>query len=392
MKWGSTISQHPKTELATLDAIDGASLVLGDATVDLAFVFLSPQHIAGAVGVLEVLAERFPGAVLLGCSAQSCIGGGLEIEEGPSLSLTLAHLPDVSLHPFHITPDSLVRTAQAPEQWLDVTGVRPEDDPAFVLLGDPFTGDTEALIHSLAVAYPDAVQIGGIASGSRQPGNDVLLLQDGVLSQGYVGLALSGDLVIDTVVAQGCRPIGQPMFVTRGEGNVIFEIDGRPPLEILSELAADASERELRLLQTSLFIGVQMNPERVELGRGDFLVRNVLGADHDTGALAIGARVEVTQVVQFQIRDGETAAEDLSLALSQHRDSYPKASSALLFSCLGRGRGMYGVESHDSDAFRRIAGDVSVSGFFCNGEIGPVDGRTFLHGYTSSFGIFRPKS
>ncbi len=391
MRWGSAISQQPETGLATLDAAAAARLALGDAPVDLAFVFFSPQHVAGAAGILEVLAERFPGAVCLGCSAQSCIGGGVEVEEGPSLSLTLAQLPDVSLHPFHVEPEALVGVAQAPERWLGITGVRPDDQPAFVLLGDPFTGDTEALIHSLEAAYPGAVQIGGLASGARQPGGDVLLLQDRVLSQGYVGHALAGNVVIDTVVAQGCRPIGQPMFVTRSQQNVIFEIDGRPPLEILNELAADAHERELGLLQTSLFIGLQMHPERVELGRGDFLIRNVVGSDRDTGALAIGAQVEDTQVVQFQIRDGETAAEDLSLGLSQHRDSHPEASSALLFSCLGRGRGMYGVENHDSDAFRRIAGDVSVSGFFCNGEIGPVEGHTCLHGYTSSFGIFRPK-
>ena len=391
MRWGSTISQHLETSRATLDAADGARLVLGDAPVDLAVVFLSPQHIARAGVVLEVLAERFPGAVLLGCSAQSCIGGGMEVEEGPSLSLTLAHMPDVSLHPFHVAPETLARVAQAPGQWLDITGVAPDDEPAFVLLGEPSTGDTEALIHSLEVAYPGAVQIGGLASGARQPGGDVLLLRDGVLSQGYVGLACAGNVVIDTVVAQGCRPIGQPMFVTRSEQNLIFELDGRSPLSVLNELAADANERELRLYQTSLFIGIQMHPERVELGRGDFLVRNVLGMDRDTGALAIGAPIEDTQVVQFQIRDGETAAEDLSLGLSQHRDSHPEAASALLFSCLGRGRGMYGVENHDSDAFRRIAGDVSVSGFFCNGEIGPVEGRTFLHGYTSAFGIFRPK-
>ena len=206
-----------------------------------------------------------------------------------------------------------------------------------------------------------------------------------------MGLALAGNVIIDTVVAQGCRPIGQPMFVTRSQQNVIFEIDGRPPLEILNELAADANERELGLLQTSLFIGLRMHPESVELGRGDFLIRNVVGLDRDTGALAIGAQIESTHVVQFHIRDGETAAEDLGLGLSQHRDSHPEAASALLFSCLGRGRGMYGVENHDSDAFRRIAGDVSVSGFFCNGEIGPVEGRVFLHGYTSSFGIFRPR-
>ena len=212
------------------------------------------------------------------------------------------------------------------------------------------------------------------------------------LSEGYVGLGLTGDVVIDTVVAQGCRPIGEPMFVTRCEKNVIFEVDGRTPLEVLNELVANANEREQLLFQTSLFIGVQMDPEQSELGRGDFLVRNVLGGDRDSGALAIGALVEETQVVQFQLRDGETAAEDLSLGLSRYAADHQGACSALLFSCLGRGRQMYGCENHDSDLLQRFVGGASVSGFFCNGEIGPVAGRTFLHGYTSAVGFFRPRS
>jgi len=392
MRWASTISRQASTDLAVREAIAEARQAFGDLSADLVFCFLSPNHVASARDVVAQLGGHFPGAVVLGCSAQSCVGGAVEVEEGPSLSLTLANLPDVSLHAFEVSPTALAAAGADSTGWREIARVDPDARPAFVLLGDPFSGNAEAVIGGLEAGYPGAVQVGGLASGGRNPGESVLLLQDRVLGDGFIGLALTGDVEIDTVVAQGCRPIGQPMFITRSEQNVIFEVDGRPPMTVLNELAENASERELRLFQTSLFVGVQMNPDQVELGRGDFLVRNVIGGDRDSGAVAVGALVEDTQVVQFQLRDGETAAEDLELGLSHYADKNAPASGALLFSCVGRGRGMYGSENHDSAALQRILGDISVSGFFCNGEIGPVQGRTFLHGYTSAFGIFRPRA
>jgi small ligand-binding sensory domain FIST len=375
--------------------VSGAREQLGDASVDLVCAFVSPAHLPAVRSVAERLRSEFPGAVLLGCSARHCIGDATEVEEGPSLSVCVASLPDVELHPFHVAPASLAAAGSHPERWRETLGVDPDARPSFVLLGDPASGDAEALIRCLEAAYPGAVQVGGLASASPQPGGDVLLLADALHRQGFVGLALSGDVAIDSIVAQGCRPVGQPMFVTRCDRNVIFELDGRRPLDVLDELAQQASERELLLFQTSLFIGIQMDPAQTELGRGDFLVRNVIGGDRDSGALAVGAWIEETQVVQFQLRDGVTAAEDLELRLSRYAGARyagerRDAAGALLFSCLGRGLGMYGCESHDSAALQRFLGRVPVTGFFCNGEIGPVQGRPFLHGYTSAFGIFRP--
>ena len=262
-----------------------------------------------------------------------------------------------------------------------------------MLLGEPFTGDSEAVIQGLGRGYPGCVQIGGLASGADRPGGNRLFLGSECLTEGFAGVALTGNVVVDTVVAQGCRPIGQPMFVTRCRDNLLLEVDGRPPSEVLSELYAEADARERALFQSSLFIGMQMHADKLELGRGDFLVRNLLGADPETGSLAVSVHLQETQVVQFQLRDGITASEDLEAHLGSYAEQDPRteASGALLFSCLGRGRTMYGVANHDSDAFRRHLGDVPIAGFFCNGEIGPVEGRTFLHGYTSAFAIFRPR-
>jgi small ligand-binding sensory domain FIST len=188
------------------------------------------------------------------------------------------------------------------------------------------------------------------------------------------------------------------MFVTRASGNMIHELDGEPPTTILGELFAKASPRDQSLFRTSLFLGVEMRPAQLEYGQGDFLVRNLLGADNDSGAIAVAADLAERQVVQFHLRDGETASRDLHLRLSDYQDrlhdddAQAAPSGALLFSCLGRGEQLYGVPNHDIDAFGKHLGNVPLAGFFCNGELGPVGGTPFLHGYTSAFAIFRSRN
>jgi small ligand-binding sensory domain FIST len=199
---------------------------------------------------------------------------------------------------------------------------------------------------------------------------------------------LSGDVAVDTVVAQGCRPIGDPMFVTRSERNVIHELDGRRAAVVLQDLFARAPAEDKALFRSSLFLGVVMREDCQEYGHGDFLIRNVLGVDPRSASIVVGAAVRDSMVVQFHLRDARTSSEDLRALLSRYEG---RPAGALLFSCLGRGRGLYGTPDHDSALFAERVGPVPLGGFFCNGEIGPVHGTTFLHGYTSAFGLFRPR-
>jgi len=391
MKWASAVSQRESLEEALDEAVEEVRRATAGEPIDLVFAFVSSDELGDGGEFVQTLGERFPNAVVLGCTARSIIGSGVEVEEGPGLSLTAAILPDVEISPFHISQDEMLAAGREPEAWRQLVGAGQGEASALVLLGDPFGGDSEQLIAGLEAAYPGTAQIGGLASGADEPGRNLLFINGRSVHEGFTGVALGGDIVLDTVVAQGCRPVGQPMFVTRCERNVVLELDGRPPLEIVNELFADADEREQALFQSALFVGVQMDAERAELGQGDFLVRNLLGGDTETGAIAVGALLEEKQVVQFQLRDGETASDDVVERLSAYARDHTGACGALLFSCLGRGQGMYGRPNHDSDAFTHRLGNVSLSGFFCNGEIGPVNGRTFLHGYTSAFGIFRPR-
>jgi small ligand-binding sensory domain FIST len=388
MKWSSTVSTEPDLDAAVHETVSRVRSQLG-AAPDLAVVFVSAHH-APRYRELAVLLRRALGPrVLIGCSAGGVIGGGREVEESPGLSLTAALLPEVELTPFRVGDiDELMRH----DSWRRLLAASSGSAPAFLLLADPFTFDTETFIQGLDAGFPTSPKIGGLASGAHRPGGNALYLDDAMIDSGLVGVACCGNVCIDTLVAQGCRPIGDPMFITRCQHNAITALDGRPPLAVLQELFGRLEPRDQQLFRHSLFVGVVMREKTDVYRQGDFLIRNVVGLDAERGALTVGAVLAEGTIVQFHLRDAKTSAADLEEMLS-HLPAAARehARGSLLFSCLGRGKHLYGRVDHDTDAFRRHLGDVPLGGFFCNGEIGPVHGATFLHGYTSSFGLFRPR-
>jgi small ligand-binding sensory domain FIST len=384
MHWASAASEHRDTRRALDEALAGVAQQLAGRRPDLAFLFASREHVAGEETQLAAAGDRLGAAVIVGCAARSVIGAGKEMEERPALSVTAAVLPGVAVQPLRLGSGG-----EAADLGLSGDGQPP---PHFVLLADPFSGDPQALVSELDAAFPGSTKIGGLASGAEGPGQNTLFLQGRVYRDGLVGVGLQGALALDAVVAQGCRPIGHPLFVTRHRGPWILELDGRPPIEVLKALFEEAPERDRELMQSSLFLGIEMRPDLSSYGAGDFLVRNLLGVDPKARAIAVGAPLREGLVVQFHLRDAESSAQDLERRLSHYAaqtGASGSARGALLFSCLGRGAQLYGRPDHDSLAFRRHLGPLPLGGFFCNGEIGPVERRTFLHGYTSAFGIFR---
>jgi small ligand-binding sensory domain FIST len=389
VRFASTLSRRRDAGDAFAEAGDAVAERLGGAAPDLLLAFASPEHGPHLAELASAARRRFPSAELAGCTGLGVIGDGHEAEDGPALSLTGAALPGVALAPFHVELDSMP-PPDAPESWRALVGVAPAAAPKLLLLVDPFTLDADALVAGLDRAYPGAPKFGGLASGGRRPGEHRLLLGGEVHRTGAVGVALSGDLAVDTLVAQGCRPIGKPMLVTRCHGQLLEELELRPPLEVLAELHASLDVRDRELMRTSLFLGLERHAERVEHEPGELLVRNLLGADQETGALVVGAELHPMTVVQFVLRDAHSAEEDLRRTLERARRAGPPAG-ALLFSCTGRGAGLFGHADHDTDLFERELGPAPLGGFFCNGEIGPVGGETFLHGYTSAFALFRAR-
>lgn len=388
MNWASAISDLPDLDGALGAALDDATHAL-DAKVDLAVVFVA-GHEVNLGRVPFAIRERAPNAVILGCSAGGVVGGGIELEGRQGVAITLASLPSAELVPFHIDPVTLRGELDAPnvEQTLQQTMHRVAEGSTLLTLADPFTLDAPSLVRGLDAAFPAASKIGGLASGARAPGQHALFLGDATHTAGAVGVELRG-VKVDTLVAQGCRPIGDAMFVTRHRGHVILELNGQPAAKVIRALFETLSPKDQELFGHSLFLGIGMSEKR-EYRQGDFLVRNIGGIQRDTGGLVVGATFGEYDVVQFHLRDARASAEDLDELLARYQGEHPGApSGALLFSCLGRGAALYGAPNHDSDAFHRVAPGVPLGGFFCNGEIGPVRGRTHLHGYTSCFAIFR---
>ena len=392
MKWASAVSDQETLEGALEECISSVLQDMGEATPDLTAAFVSPHFAPQYDLVPAMIQDKLRAKVLIGCSAGGVIGGGREIEQRQGVSLTVAHLPDVELFPFHVNGDDLPDMDAGPHEWEDALNISAENDPRFLLLMDSFSFPAQNFLTGLDYAFSKSVKIGGLASGGQQRGDNALFLGDRVYRSGASGVAMQGNIAVDTVVAQGCRPVGQLMSITKSQENLLLELDERPPLEVLRELFTSSTERDQELMQNSLFLGIVMDDFIEAPRQGDFLIRNIIGLDARVGNMAIGEMLQEGQRVQFHLRDALTSAEDLANLLSRYagEEWASTCQGVLLFSCLGRGQHLYGRPDHDTDLFRDKVRAVPIGGFFCNGEIGPVGSTTFLHGYTSSFGIFRP--
>lgn len=403
MKWANALSTRASLEAAVNEVIEKTQQQL-DGSASLAFVFISSAFASEYSRLIPLLQEKLTGKPkLIGCSGGGIVGmnpdgTAQELEGKPAISLTLAVLPGVEVQTFHISAAELPDLDSPPTDWVELVGVPQGNQPQFILLGDPLTGKINDLLQGLDFAYSSSVKIGGLASGGMTGGTVGLFCDDRIYRDGTVGVALSGNIEIETIVAQGCRPIGEPLRVVSGDRNIVTQLESaigegtsEPPLTVLRDLIESLNEADRELAQHSLFVGVVSDEFKQALQPGDFLIRNLLGVDPRTGAIAIGDRVRTGQRIQFHLRDAKTSAEDLELLLANYQQQTVQTSAvgALLFSCLGRGEYLYGEANFDSGLFHKYLPSLPLSGFFCNGEIGPVGGSTFLHGYTSVFGICR---
>jgi small ligand-binding sensory domain FIST len=390
MKWASAVSTASSLDQAAEEMAERLGGELDRVEPDVVFAFAAdhaPDHLARLPDALQ---PWLGGALLVGATASGVVGGGREAEEGPALALLAGIAGDAEFTLTHVEQDQLPPVAGPRQDWWDLAGVQPEQQPAFVLLADPFTFDAEHCVRGLDRAFPGATVVGGLASGAEQPGQVRLLAGGDAHRAGALLLACTGNLAVEAVVSQGCRPIGEPLFVTDCAEQRIRALDGRRPREVLGELFASLEARDRDLFNArELFIGFALPGPRQVVQPGDFLVRNVLGLDADSGDLYVGARVPPNGVVQFHLRDGPAAAADLAQRLASRATAAP--SAALMFSCVGRGEGLFDSAGHDSALLARACGPLPVGGFFCAGEIGPVQGATFLHGYTTVFGLLGPR-
>ena len=380
---GSAISTQSNARLAAADVLEGASAPLRDAPANLAFVFASHHESDGMAEVIAELAPSLDGATVIGCTTQTAIGGAREVEEDPAVALWLAHLPGATLTPFQL---SVEHTPDGPA----IVGFPFIDETphAIFLLADPYTFPTQHFLQGINRDYPELPILGGQAGGAGA-GEVRLVLGARVVSQGAVGVLLGGEIRVKAVVSQGCKPIGSPYIVTEARGNGIYQLGGKPPLLRLREILSMLPREERARAAHNLHMGVVIDERKANPQPGDFLIRPVLQADPETGAMSVGEVLNVGQTIQFQVRDAATADSDLRAMLEEHlADNGPeRTTGALLFTCNGRGVNLFGSPDHDISAIRDAIPGLPVAGMFCGGEIGPIGGVNFLHGFTASVAL-----
>ncbi len=391
MAFASAIGLGGRLEAAIADASEQLGTEADATGFDLAVAFVSGAYGPAIERLPQLLRPLLGDALLVGCNAGGLIGGGNEEEDEPGIALLCGRLPEASVTCRHLEQATLPPLLSSREHWWRLLDLAPESAASFMLLADPSTLDAEACARGLDRAFPGSAIVGGLSSGELEPGASRIVGGDEVHRTGAVLLALTGNVTIDPVLAQGCRPVGDPLFVTACDDNLIGELDGRRPRDILTSLFGSLGESDRARFSDSLCIGLALPGPRQTVGAGDFLMRNVLGLDPESGALWIGSRITQNAIVQFHLRDGESASAELEQRLAASLAGALPPAAALLFACAGRGRQMFGVSGHDSGTLRRMV-DIPVAGMFSAGEIAPIQGATFVHGYSSVFGLIRPRS
>ncbi len=385
MRFAVALSKEPETETAAQALVNAIRPQLDEASIDLACVFFSSHHASQADHLTDVFRETLGPRCLIGCSGEGVIAGTEELETTPAITLWAASLPDVALYP--------IRSSFSPTQDQFQLAGWPEpgeEEATFLVLADPFTTPVHEVLGLLEDRYPGAKAVGGLAGGAQEAGENRLILDGDVFDGGMVGVRLSGAVEIRPVISQGCRLIGERFVVTKAERNLIHELGGMPALERL-QIVFEALCEEDR--QRALHLGIVIDEHRNRFERGDFLIRNLLGADRSSGAVAVGDVVQEGQTVQFHLRDADSASEDLTSLLAADRSGRnSRPLGALMFSCCGRGQGLFGRPNHDATTVAEQLGSIPMAGFFAQGEIGPIGHRNFVHGYTASMAIFAERS
>lgn len=373
MPFAAALSEHP-------DSIHAIGEVLGDVLErlgpepDLVVLFATVAHAGSFEQMVATAARLLRPHCLIGAVAVAVLGLGREVEESPGVSLWAAT---------GIGPVEPVRLVASRGAWAGLPASAAEGERTLLLIPDPFTFPADRFVDDVALSHPQLLVIGGLASGGVRVGGNRLALGPAVYREGAIAALLSPGVAVLPVVSQGCRPVGQPYTVTKGEGNLLVELGGVAALRRLQDMVTQASPDDRSLMSQGIHLGRVIQEQRLDFTRGDFLIRGVMGADEESGVIAVGDEVTVGSTVQFQVRDADSADEDLRALLAGH-----DAEAALVFTCNGRGLSLFGEPDHDATVIGETTGASALGGMFCAGEIGPVGGRSFLHGYTASIVLF----
>ena len=388
MRWASAATRLDLPEAGAAELARELRSQLAGETPDLLLLFASGPGTKRTEDAAKALRRELPAVTFAAVSARGIVTSEHELEQGAGLSAVAARLPGVEVRPFLLMQESWAEPVDDSGAFdLRAPGARGAE--LVVVLGDPFSLDMARVLDLFNRWAPGVRVVGGLASAAPRPGGNTVILNDWVSHEGGLAIALHGALRVDVVVSQGCEPIGPPLDVTHVEDNVILTLDGQPALERIEQVLQAVPESERGRLQQGLYVG---RPARGEAsGRGDYLIRNLLGADRDRGSIAVADLIGPREKIRLHVRDARAALDDLHMLLSpQAFDS--AASGALLFACNGRGRALFGEPDRDIRSLQdALQAQTPCAGMFCAGELGPVGERNFLHGHTASIAIIRPR-
>jgi small ligand-binding sensory domain FIST len=380
---GTGLSTLPDPLEGGAEAAERAAQALGGEAADLAVVFAAGAHLAAPEATLQGVHETLEPGSLIGCGAAGVLSDRRELESGTAVAVWSAAFGEGEAVPFH---------ANFPEDddQPQVTGLPDLDGSrALIMIADPYSFPVDALLSQLAQEVPGIPVLGGMSSGRAADGSGALLFGEEVCEAGAVGVSLEGIEMLPCV-SQGAAPLGPELTITGAEGNVIHELAGRPAVETLQRTIAQLSPRERALIAGGVLIGIVIDSGKADYEQGDFLVRGIAGADPASGRIAVAANVREGQVIRLHARDARSADADLRRQLRLRMDALAgKApAGAIVFSCNGRGASMFGASDHDATAVEEELAGAPAAGFFAAGEIGPVGGRSFLHGFTATIAVF----
>lgn len=363
---------------------------LGENPCDLVMFYVSEYYDRFSPrDFVRTLSDLLPYRVAIGCNASGVLSGDLEVEFQGAVAVMAMHLPKVRLFPFFL-PTEQIQSLGSGADLIQALDLFPTEEPKFFCLGEPSSCDVGRLLKAFNEGYRGLPVVGGLASGAMANVQNWISLNGLIYGEGAVGVAMTGQIEFETVVSPGCRPIGRPFVITRAEDSVLYELAGRAALEVLQQVVEELSPLDRSLVERSLSVGLAMNEQQSDFKRGDFLIRNIIGFDPESGSLSIGEHLKVGQTLQFQLRDAKTSDEDLRQLLKIPRRKFSDAPcGGILVSCCGRGENFYGESGHDARVVQQLRGPVPLVGFFANGEIGPVGSKGFVHGYTSSLVFLR---
>ena len=371
------------------EVVKSCQAIIEDIVVspDIAIVFASPHFADEFQDIADAIQETLQPSNMIGCVGDSIVSGGREIEGDPAITIWAAALPDTKIETARLLLERVSdRGFISGTEELPLDQITEREESALIVLGEPFSFPADLLLSQLATDYPELRVIGGMASGFQQPGKNLVLVNGTVYCEGAAGLLIDGGVKAHSVVSQGCRPIGDRSIVTKVEQNVILELGGKPAMQVLEEMFIRLPTCDHDLMSKGFFLGRVISEYQDDYEMGDFLIRNVMSMDNERRAVVVNDYFQVGQTVQFQVRDEESASNELRQLLKKTDPA--EIRGGLVFTCNGRGTKLFAEPDHDAGVIRETVGEIPLAGFFAQGEIGPVGRENHMHGYTASVLLF----